>query len=332
LEIHVQTNGSKYLLLEKITMMKQVSSLPLFVSSQTSVSSPVDVLTRINLDDLVSAFGWEHARLPATLLRQIFLGPARKFARQMVEYDDLVGQAGLRNASSETLQKHYIRDLCIQGQENIPARGPVLFLSNHPGLADTISLFAAIPRADLRIIAIQRPFLASLSNISQYLSYISDDPGERMRAVRQVSSHLRGGGAALTFPAGKIEPDPDVHTGAVDSLKDWTDSSGIFMRFAPDLQIVPVLVSGVIWGRTARHWLTRFRQTRDDREKLAASLQLLAMVVRDARPTTVTVRFAKPISRNEVDPLDFACIHEKLMERMHYLIGQDGEHEGTSVP
>lgn len=312
-------------------MLKQVTSLPLFVSPQTSVSSPVDVLTRINLDDLVSAFGWENARLPAALLRKIFLGPARKFARQVVEYDDLVGLAGLHNASSETLQKHYIRELCIQGQENIPARGPVLFLSNHPGLADTISLFAAIPRADLRIIAIRRPFLVSLPNISQNLSYISDDPGERMRAVRQVSSHLRAGGAALTFPAGEIEPDPDVHAGAIDSLKGWIDSSGIFMRFAPDLQIVPVLVSGVIWERTAHHWLTRIRRTRDDREKLAASLQLLAMVVRDVRPTTVTVRFAKPISRNEVDPLDSPCIHEIVMERMRCLIEQDRQHEGASV-
>ena len=304
-------------------MMKQAPPLPLFGNQQVSKTSPIETLTQINLDDLVSSFGWENARFPATMLRRVFAGPARKFAGQMVEYDGLVGQMGLHHASLNILQKYYIKDLRVHGQENIPAHGPVLFLSNHPGMADTIGLFAAIPRDDLRIIAIHRPFLVSLPNISKKLSYISEDAGERMRAVRHISYHLRAGGTALTFPAGKIEPDPDVHSGALDSLNDWTDSSGIFMRFAPDLQIVPVLVSGVIWERTAHHWLTRFKRTREDREKLAASLQLLAMVVRDARPTTVNVSFGKPITRNEVDPSDADCIHEKLMEGMRYLL----EHE-----
>jgi hypothetical protein len=198
-------------------------------------------------------------------------------------------------------------------------------------MADTISLFAAIPRADLRIIAQHRSFLASLPNITQHLFYISDDPGERMRAVRQVSRHLRAGGAALTFPAGNIEPDPDVHHGALESLNDWTDSSAIFLRFAPDLQIVPVLVSGVIWERTARHWLTRFKRTRVEQEKLAAALQLLAMVVRDKRPTTVHVRFTKPITREETGSMDPVCIHQKLMERMRCLIEDNADHGASRL-
>jgi hypothetical protein len=208
--------------------------------------------------------------------------------------------------------------------------GPTLFLSNHPGMTDTISLFTAINRSDLRVIAVHRPFLASLLNVSKQLSYISDSPSERMRAVRQVASHLRAGGAALTFPAGKIEPDPDVHSGALDSLCAWTDSSAVFLRFAPQTKIVPVLVSGVIWERTARHWLTLIKQTREDREKLAAALQLLAMIVRDARPTTVHVRFGKPITIDDVDSLEPDCIHEKLMERMRALI-QHKDEEGVSV-
>ena len=311
--------------------MKQVTPLPLFGAQQALPSSPIDVLTRINLDDLVSSFGWENAPLPAAVIRRVFAGPARKFATQMVEYDDLVGQMGLHKGSRRTLQKFYITDLRIHGSEHIPVSGPVLFLSNHPGLADTISLFATIQRDDLRIIALHRPFLTSLPNISRHLFYINDDPRERMKVVRQLAAHLRSGGAAVTFPAGDIEPDPDVHTGALESLKDWTDSSAIFMRFAPDLQIVPVLVSGVIWERTSRHWLTRFKRTREDREKLAASLQLLAMVVRDARPTTVHVQIAKPISRAEVDPTDSQRIHEILIERMRCLIQSRNNDEGVSI-
>ncbi len=311
-------------------MMKQATPLSLFGNRQAAMASPVDILTQINLDDLISSFGWNSTRPPAAILRRIFTGPARKFANQMLEYDDLVGEMGLRRASSKILQKYYIKDLCVQGEENIPVHGPVLFLSNHPGMTDTLTLFAAIPQTNLRIIALDRPFLVSLPNMSQHLVYISEDSARRMRAVRQFASHLRSGGAVLTFPAGQIEPDPDVHTGAGESLSRWTDSSSVFMRFVPELQIVPVLVSGVIWERTARHWLTRFKQNREDREKLAASLQLLAMVVQGARPTTVNIHFGKPITCQEVDPLDSSCIHEKLMERMYYLLEQEAMRKEAS--
>src|SRR5215216_1788014 len=234
----------------------------------------ITTLTQINLDDLVSSFGWQRQPLLAAILRGLFVRPAQKFARQMVEYDDLVGQVGLHEASCQILQRRYIRDLRVYGGRHIPASGPVLFLSNHPGLTDTVSLFTAIERSDLRIIALHRPFLASLVNVTRQLSYISDSASERMRAVRQISSHLRAGGAALTFPAGKIEPDPYVQPGALNALQDWTDSSGVFLRFAPDTKIIPVLVSGVIWDRSARHWLTRLKRTREEREKLATALQL----------------------------------------------------------
>jgi hypothetical protein len=295
------------------------------------MTSALNMLTQINLDDLVSSFGWQNQPLLASILRRLFLNPARKFARQVVEYDNLVGQLGLHEASCQYLQTHYIDDLRVHGREHIPASGPLLILSNHPGLADTVSLFTAIGRSDLRIIALHRPFLASLVNVTKHLFYISDDPAERMRAVRQVSAHLRAGGATLTFPAGEIEPDPNVHSGAMESLNDWTNSSGIFLRFVPDTKIVPVMVSGVVWERTAHHWLTHLKRTREEREKLATALQLLAMITRDARPTTVHVRFAKPISVEEVGSADSSCIHEVLMERMRYLIKNRADEDGVSI-
>ena len=295
------------------------------------MSSQLDTLTQINLDDLVSSFGWENYPLPASILRKIFSAPARKFAGQMVEYDNCVGEWGLSEGSRQIMRTNYVRDVRVHGSENIPVTGPALFLSNHPGMADTISLFVSINRPDLKIIAIHRPFLASLVNVTRDLFYISDDATERMRAVRQVSAHLKNGGAALTFPAGKIEPDMEVYPGALDSLNDWTDSAGIFVRFAPQTKIVPVLVSGVIWERTARHWLTRFKRTREEREKLAAAFQLLAMITRGARPTTVHVRFAKPITVEEVGSTDAQAIHQAVMGRMRGLIESKPRDEGESA-
>jgi hypothetical protein len=293
--------------------------------------SQLDTLTQINLDDLVSSFGWEKQPLLASMLRRLFIGTARKFANQMVEFDNVVGQTNLAEASRTIMRKLYVHDVRVHGHENIPQDEPVLFLSNHPGMTDTISLFAAINRPDLNILALHRPFLVSLTNVTRNLAYISDDDAERMRAVRQISSHLKKGGAALTFPAGEIEPDPSVYEGALDSLNKWTDSAGVFIRFARETRIVPVLVSGVIWEKTARHWLTRIKRTRFEREKLAAALQLLAMVTRNARPTTVHVRFAKPITLDEVGSTDSQAIHQVVVERMKRLIETTPKDEGVSA-
>lgn len=294
-------------------------------------SGQLDTLTQINLDDLVASFGWQENPFLASLVRRGFIGPARKFARQMVDFDNLVGQTSLADASRTIMQRLYVRDVRVHGREHIPPAGSVLFLSNHPGMADTISLFAAINRTDLKIIALHRPFLASLTNITADLFYISDDASERMRAVRGASAHLRNGGSALTFPAGSIEPDPLVYPDALDSLSNWTDSAGVLLRLARDLRIVPVLVSGVIWEQTARHWLTRLKRTRLEREKLAAALQLLALVTRDARPNTVHVQFAKPITLDEVGSTDSDAIHAKVIERMRGLIQNKPKDEGVSA-
>ncbi len=257
----------------------------------------LDALTDINLDDLVASFGWKGQRLLDTLLRRVFQNSARKFAGQMLEFDNDVGRmAELGDASHRFLQNRYVRGVQIEGHEHIPTSGPVLFLSNHPGMADTISLFAAIERRDLKIIAQRRPFLESLENTAKHIFFVDDNLGKRVIAAHEVAAHLRKGGAVLSFPAGRIEPDPDLHPGAVESINDWADSARFIVRLAPETRIVPVLVRGVICRKTAQHWLTHFKRTRPEREKLAAALQLIDMVSHGARPTSVTVRFAPPIS------------------------------------
>lgn len=295
------------------------------------MTSNLEALTEINLDDLVSSFGWQNIPPLAYGLRRLFTQPAQKFARQMLGFDESVGESDLVEAARRLMKTHYVRDARVHGREHVPADKPALFLSNHPGMADTLALFAAINRHDLRIIAVQRPFLETLQHTTRQLIFIDDDPAKRMNAVRQVSAHLKNGGAALTFPAGKIEPDPDVYDGALESLNEWTDSAGVFLRFARDAVIVPTLVSGVIWDASARHFLTRLKRERYDREKLAAALQLLAMVVRDARPTTPHVRFAKPITLEEVGSTEAQAIHAAVLQRMRGLIENKPNDDGVSA-
>ena len=293
--------------------------------------SQLDALTQINLNDLVSSFEWEKHPLLASILRRLFIGPARTFARHMVEFDNATGQVGLNEAARRTLRAHYVKDVRVHGSEHIPVNEPALFLSNHPGMVDTLALFSAINRPDLRIIALHRPFLISLVNVSHQLSYISDNSDERIRTTREISSHLRKGGAALTFPAGDIEPDPTVYNDAEDSLNNWTDSAGVFIRFARNTKIVPVLVSGVIWDKAVRHFITRLKRTRFERDKLATAIQSFPMMTYNGRPTIVHVQFAKPITLEEVGSTETHAIHKLIIERMRGLLSNKPKDAGVSA-
>lgn len=293
--------------------------------------SQLNTFTQINLNDLVSSFGWENRPLLSAILRRLFIRPAQTFAQHMVDFDNDTGRVGLSEAARRALRAHYVKDVRVHGIEHVPRNEPALFLSNHPGMVDTLALFSAINRPDLRIIALHRPFLISLVNVSRQLSYISDDSNERIRTTRDISSHLRKGGAALTFPAGDIEPDPTVYNDAADSLAQWTDSAGVFIRFARDTKIVPVLVSGVVWDKSVRHLITRIKRTRKERDKLATAIQSFPMMAFNARLTTVHVQFARPITLEEIGSTETHAIHKMVIGRMHGLLSNKPNDEGVSA-
>lgn len=277
-----------------------------------------EALTQINLDDLVSSFGWQNNPLLARLLRILFLKPAQTFARHMVEYDEVTGSHGIVDGGWNLIHR-YVKDLRIINADRIPDSA-FLALSNHPGMTDTIALFAALNRKDLHIIALDRPFLNALPETTKQLFYVYDDPAKRMTLVRKVSAHLKNGGATLTFPAGHIEPDPDVYPGAVESLHDWTDSVGVFVRMAPNAAILPVLVRNVVAENYAKHWLLKIKKTKEEREKLATALQLLGMILFNEKPVTVTVQIGQPIYVKDLGTNDTNVIHQAVLAEMKLLI------------
>lgn len=289
-----------------------------------------DMLTQINLDDLVSSFGWANHPFLARFLRRVFVKPAQMFARHMIEYDDAVGSQGLP-AGGLNLLNRYVREMHVFGAENIPSQGAFLALSNHPGMTDTVALFAALNRQDLHIIALDRPFLNALPYTTKQLFYVDDDPVKRMTLIRGVSNHLRVGSSILTFPAGHIEPDPDVHAGAIESLSSWTDSVGAFIRMAPETPILPVVVRGVVSAKSARHWLLKIKKTKDEKEKLAAALQLLAMVVFGQKPVSVCVHIGKPIYSKELGSVETQVLHQAVLAEMKRLINDPPKGRGEKI-
>ncbi|GAB4498235.1 MAG: 1-acyl-sn-glycerol-3-phosphate acyltransferase [Anaerolineales bacterium] len=282
------------------------------------MTSNLEALTEINLDDLTTSFGWQDSLLLSRLLRFLFRKPAQIFARHVVEYDNTVGTHGIVEGGWN-LSRRYVKNLRIIGADRIPDSA-FLALSNHPGMTDTVALFAALNRKDLRIIALDRPFLNALPHTTAQLFYVYDNPAKRMALVRQVSAHLKKGGAILTFPAGHIEPDPDVYPGAVESLKEWTDSVGVFIRMAPDAAILPVLVRNVVAKKYANHWLLNIKKTKEEKEKLAAALQLLGMVIFNEKPVTVTIQIGMPIYAKDLGTTKTDGIHQAVLAEMRKLI------------
>jgi 1-acyl-sn-glycerol-3-phosphate acyltransferase len=287
-------------------------------------------LTDINLNDLINSIGWQDSPRLAKLLQALFRPVAGKFARQMQEFDSQVGETDLADASRSMLEK-YVKDVRIFGLDRIPSQGSVLALSNHPGMTDTLCLFASMNRSDLRIIGLDRPFLQSLPNISRQLFFVGNEPAGRLSAVRKAVSFLRGGGAVLTFPAGRIEPDPDVYPGALESLHTWTDSAGVFLRFVPETRILPMLVRNVLWKKAVHNPITRLKKDREGREKLGAALQLLAQVIFDLRSTIVTVQVGEPVALEDIGSTDLPAIHAAVLARMKHLIENPPRGEGISI-
>ena len=91
-------------------------------------------LTRVCMDDVFTA---------------ISRVPVGRLARQVLAFDEVVGESGIGAGGSWALER-MCRSARIEGRENVPLGGPLLLVSNHPGLADAVALFAATPREDLR--------------------------------------------------------------------------------------------------------------------------------------------------------------------------------------
>ncbi|MEN9933510.1 MAG: hypothetical protein RLZZ387_89 [Chloroflexota bacterium] len=280
------------------------------------------LLTRNNAKDLVAAFKLDRLRWARRPLELLCSLPARRFARQLVTFDRIVGDKGLPAAGGYIIER-FARSFAVLGAEHVPAAGPLLVVSNHPGMADAMGLWVGLARDDLRIIAAERPLLRALPNTCRHLIYVDDSsPRGRSGSLRAAAAHLRSGGALLTFPAGHIEPDPAVRPGAVDSLRSWSPSVALLARLAPETLVLPAAVGGVISTTSMRNPAARVFPEQRDRDWAAATLQVLVPAYRDV---DTRVAFGPPMSASELLALgEPAAISQAVTSGMVPLLEQVG--------
>lgn len=266
-------------------------------------SNQIETLTRINVADMLDNFGLSGLRYGRGLIERLCRPPARAMAQQAARFDREVGEAGLQ-AAAHTWLLSWVNHLDIVGGDHVPAHGGVIVAVNHPGMTDTLVCFSSIARPDLRIISSDRPFVRALDQVSRRLFFVPDQPDERLSMVRQVSRFVQQGGAVMIFPSGRIEPDPAVMPGARESLATWSESLGLFARLAPQAVVVPAVVSGVVYGPAVRHPLTHLRRSARDRERVAATLQVVWQTMgRTARTMRVRIEFGAPLPAADLIPL-----------------------------
>lgn len=268
------------------------SSTALHSDQDAPCVTQVEALTAINVEAMLDAVGLGQVRCGRRLISRLCVPAARRFACELAEYDRIVGQRGLAEGAAWILGQR-VRRVEVAGQEYVPRHGPLLVVANHPGLSDTVALFASLPRSDMTIVAADRPFLRALPQTSRSLLYVSEQPEHRLSAVRRVASALESGRAVLTFPGGEIEPDPAIRSDAACALERWSPSIGLLVKLVRDVQVVPAIVSGVFSARAQRHPFTRLRRRPEDREWLGAILQ---MILPGYQAVTVRIAYGQSLA------------------------------------
>jgi len=193
-------------------------------------------------------------------------------ATKLLAFDEAFGRGQGAFAATRLLSGWGIR---VESTGEFLSTGPRLFVANHPGLGDVLALLSALSGTNVKIVARDRPFLRALPHLADSLFLVPET--QAWGVLKQVSTHLSGGGAVLTFPAGRIEPDPAWTTRA--DWSGWSASTALWARTVPGLVVQPVLVAGVRAQGFVDPWFARWRRRPEDRDWTAAVAQLVGQVL-----------------------------------------------------
>ena len=249
------------------------------------------------------------------LLRNGLRRPVTNFSTFIARLDALIRNYGFVEAANIAI-KELSGGFEANGSQFIPASGPVIIASNHPGTYDGFALIANMKRDDFKVMVSGIPFFRNLPNASKYLIYSTHDVNDRMQAIRQSIAHLRSGGALLIFPSGRIDPDPAVLPGADQALSQWSRSILVFMRKVQEASLVLAITSGVLSEEFIHHPIPRFFRNDHERRRIMEFMQIIKQMVR-GKPVSVRPRvsFSQPIFYSADNGDDFEQIHDHIHQQ-----------------
>ena len=269
-------------------------------------------------DEICRALGFSPAGTARRLLGLLFRYPAGRFAGIIARADDEIRSSGLSGGARGVLADFALKPT-VRGAEHIPAAGPLLIVSNHPGAYDSLAIMASVPRRDLKVVISDVGFTRAFAAAREYYIYAPRDTAGRMKALRTSIAHLASGGALLLYAHVEVEPDPEMSPGAGAALRDWSRSIEIILRRVPDTRLQVSIASGILMPRFLNSPLVRIRRNAPQRQKLAEFLQVSWQMVspRSVQPK-IHLSFSAPVEGRELprDSLMPAVIAmaERLLE------------------
>jgi 1-acyl-sn-glycerol-3-phosphate acyltransferase len=126
----------------------------------------------------------------------------------------------------------------VEGLENIPGKGPYVFMSNHQGSYDIFALLGYFPfqfkyLAKKEIFSI--PILGMAMKATGYISIDREGTRETVKAMNDAAKKIHGGMSILIFPEGSRSPD-----GSIQPFK----KGGFTLAIKSQVPIVPVAIAG----------------------------------------------------------------------------------------
>jgi hypothetical protein len=238
------------------------------------------------------------------VIKPVLRPPVKRVASWIVDFDHDVAANGWC-VGANRLMERFVDNVQVAGLENIPKKGPVLVVSNHPAAYDVIIIAAILGREDLKIISSNAPFITYLPSIYPHFIFIADDPHGRMATVRASLRHLQEDGVLLIFPRGEAEPDPAVYSGAEQSLEKWSMSLELFLRKVPKTKTVVTIVSGMLSEGWYHNPIVRIWNRPEQRHKMAEVFQVSQQLLwsKDLSLDPM-VSFSEALSVEQLSPTD----------------------------
>jgi 1-acyl-sn-glycerol-3-phosphate acyltransferase len=283
----------------------------------------VRALAHALADEMVKALGLRPGLWTRAVVKPLFRSGLDRFSRLGLAFDQVACAEGFHSASRWVLPT-FFQSVDVVARGRIPEGGPLLVLSNHPGVADSLAIAAHLPRPDVRIVASGLPFLRALPATAQFLIFTTLDVHERMSTLRRVVRELRDHRAVILFPSGGIDPDPEALPGAEGALHSWSKSVGIILRAVPRTQVLLTVVSGVLSTAALRHPLARLRDSLRDRQRLAEMVQVIRQMIRPGRMgTRGRLSLGVPFPASELPlSLDAGTVTQAIVERARALLAE----------
>ena len=253
------------------------------------------------IDEIIKSVGLPRTTFWRNVFSPIFWLPTDRFSRFGSNFDKLVAKSGFNKAIKNALA-FFVGDVEVHGGDNVPKRGPLLVVSNHPGTYDAVVIAAQLPRDDVKIVSSDIPFIQNMRNANRHFLFTTRDTYKRMIVIKRAIRHLKSGGAILIFPSGHIDPEPAFMPDAMEELETWSRVVEIFFNKVPEIYIQVAIVSKVLSPKYMKNPLTRLRKERRDRQRIAEFLQVIdQMVFRRKFHDIPKITFAEAFGLKEIN-------------------------------